>query len=91
LREELGEIGAGSQRRRRQAEVNGSEGAVMGVERLVPRVADQRPGNCGQVYAAIPRQNQIRNENVGEAGAIEVIAQLNAGVAISTDDALQLE
>ena len=63
----------------------------MGVERLIPRVADKRPRDGRQVHAAVPRENKIRNENVGEARAIEVIAELHTGVTPATDDPLDLE
>ncbi len=45
----------------------------MGVERLIARIADVLGGKCGEPHVLILRQDQIRNGDVAEIGALKAV------------------
>lgn len=91
LHEQLGKVGTRAERSRSQAEIDCAKRAVMSVQRLVARITDECARDSGQVDATIPLQHELRNQNVRETGAVEVVTELDTRVAFATDHALHLK
>src|SRR5580704_8464134 len=91
LSEEPGETCAGAKSHRGNCQIDGRVNAMVRVQWLVAGVTNKSGRECGEVYVAVLRWHELRDQQMRQDGFVEIVAKLEPGVGLSAHEPFDLE